>query len=778
MSRSTTRIVATLVLATALVAFASAWLMTSRDAPPALPATTTEQNAIVTSELGDAVRSKNSAEAASVTEPNRTNATAGTNAVTTGSLLLHALWGDDKQPAALVPIALHRSNSSELEDVELRTNAAGEARAAELPPGKFYATIQQGGHSGGQSFSIKAGECTELTITLEVGMNCRGRVVDELGAAVADADIVITGWGGGPTTTLTASAADGTFALRGVATHCHIGARKWGYVPSSLRQFTASEGATVDFSIVLARGGAALQGVVLGPQGTPINNAILRAGSLEQGTHTLADGASAMAPQAELTRTDEHGRFAFASVPVGTVPLAARAPGLALWQQDIVIAAGAREEVTIHLLAGATVFGTVRDQAGSALAKVEIRAGDWQDFGAPRVRTAEDGAFRIEGLPPGQVRFHVSDDDRGKLEQTLALANGEQQRWDPVLVAGLQLRGRVVDANDKPVQHCMVEARLENSRDGDDWWGFENTDAEGRFTLKNCVTERTIGITFRRKSMFPELRLEGVVPSGEELLVKLPAEAWCYLQGTVLGPDDTALPNVHISPYMQGGNGSPAETADGKTGAFRYGPYPPGVYSLTLSADGFPTIRFGERVLGPNEVWDLGTIHFQPGGTLIAQLLGDTESLSQSVTLTVLDDTGKFCDRLSTKDGLAHSSPLAAGSYMLQTSGEALAAQTHAFVIRARQETRLDLPIRVGVQTTIRCTLPATTNVPGVDLVVSNGRGEVVFRGSAWKGTDGLFSTFGLAPGEYAVLATAGGLRGEGQLVVSTAPATLDLVLR
>src|SRR4029079_14024680 len=101
--------------------------------------------------------------------------------------------------------------------------------------------------------AIVAGERTELTLTTKVGMNAKGRVVDGNGAPVADAEIVFADWEGGRADVLTHSADDGTFAVRGIDTHCHVGARKEGMRPSSLRQFTASEGATVEFTIVINR---------------------------------------------------------------------------------------------------------------------------------------------------------------------------------------------------------------------------------------------------------------------------------------------------------------------------------------------------------------------------------------------------------------------------------------------------------------------------------------------------------------------------------------------
>ena len=703
-----------------------------------------------------------------------------TRTAETGSLLVKVVWGDDKKPAEGVDVEVYRSGADSLFDEPRgRSDATGSVLFAELAPGNVYPSVDRAGHGDHVKVAIVAGQRSEVTLEVKMGMNAKGRVVDESGVAVAGADIVVSGWGGGNTLTLGQSAADGTFELRALATHCHIGARKEGFVPSSMRQFTAADGATVDFTIVLSGTGAALEGVVLDPHDRPIAGAVVRSGEREQKNHKLPDGANAMAPQAEQLRTDEAGRFRFASVVPGLVPVSACARGLAPWHEDVAVRAGSRESLTIRLRPGVTLFGKVSDGAGHPLAKVEIQGGDWDQLGHRSVSSAADGTYRLEGLAVGTLTMQASHDKYGSTSQSFDFVAGEQRRWDPVLSAGLQLRGRVVDIDDKPIKSVMVEAMLERRKDDDRWHGFENTDAEGRFTLNNCKQGQTIRISFRRKSMFPELVMTGVLPSAEEIVVRMPKEAWVHIKGTVLGPDGEVLPNVHASPAMKVGySGSPAETVDGKTGAFDYGPYPPGTYSIRFAADGYPPIRLEDRTLAPDEVWDVGTVKFERGGTLAVQLVAATE-LPAKWTLTIYDDKGAHADQLDLSNGAGRSGPLVPGNYVLQVGSEKVACSAHPFEIRAGHETRLDIPVLGGIATTIDFSFPQGAEpLRSVTLVLRDPQNVVVWRGRAW-GRDGKVGvSLALEPGDYTIEATCEGLRATGTIAVAPGRATMTLELR
>jgi hypothetical protein len=487
-------------------------------------------------------------------------------------------------------------------------------------------------------------------------------------------------------------------------------------------------------------------------------------------------------------RTDTGGRFLFASVVPGpAVPVAARGRGFASWVGSVEVPAGRRTDLTIRLLAGVTVFGTVRDDKKAPLGKVEIDAGDWPDLGRRSVRSAADGTFRIDGLAAGALKVTASDDARGKASETLQVVAGEERRWDPVLSAGLQLRGKVIDPDGKPVASVMVEGQLENGMREERWWGMESTGPDGRFTFNNCVAGRSIRVTARRKT-FPEAMLTGVVPGAEELVIQLPKEAWIHIEGKVLGPDDEVLPNVHVSPWMKNSmSGSPAETADAKTGAFRYGPYPPGTFTLRISASGFPAIHL-ERAVGPDEVWNVGTLHFQRGGTLAVNVVATVAV--PKLSLRLFGPDGASLESLQADGGTWRSGPLPVGTHELQVAGDGIATTTLPVEIRPGAETRLDVPVQPGINTTIECVLPAgTTNARGTSVTLVVRRAStVVWRGSAWvrsgqaatpTGAWNPTTQLALAPGEYAVEATCGDLRANGAIsVASPGPANATLALQ
>ncbi|MEO6597290.1 MAG: carboxypeptidase regulatory-like domain-containing protein, partial [Planctomycetota bacterium] len=614
---------------------------------------------------------------------------------------------------------------------------------------------------------ITAGQQNEVTLSLEMGMNATGRVVDDRGAPVGDAAIVVSGWGGGTTNTVAHSQADGTFRLSAMPTHCHLGARKAGFRPSSMRQFTAGDGAEVIFTIVLDGGGASLAGTVLDPQGLPVAGAAVRAGDREQGNHKLPDGANAMAPQSELVRTDALGRFQFDSVVTGKMPLAVRARGLAPWQQTVEVQPGRREELTIHLMPGVTLLGTVRNAEHEPLAKVDVEVGDWQDIGRRNVRTADDGSFRVDGLGVERLRVRIADETRGKAETEVQGAPGETLRWDPVLSSGLRLLGRVVDTKGAPLQFVMVEGSLENWRPGDQWHAFENTDEHGRFAFQNCVEGRSIGIQVRRLSVFPEKLLEGVVPGPEELVIELPDAAWVHIQGTVLDPDGKPLPNVHVSPMKKGAGGSPAETVDPQTGAFHYGPYPPGEYQLHLQSDGLPAILLPFRLLADNEVWDVGELRFQPGGTALVQLVQDSAVTLPELRLSIYSAGGTRTEFLELADGRGRTPPLAPGTYHLQVSGAGLACRQQPIEIRAGAETQIDVRVQTGVRAELEFAPPSGTPAMRIEVLIADAQGQVVLRSEAWPRAGGTRLHVELVPGSYTVQATGNGLQGSGNLTVA-----------
>ncbi len=687
----------------------------------------------------------------------------------TGSLQLHVVWAEDQQPAAGVEVELYRSGADELFGKPRgRTDGAGNLCFDALAPGDVLPHLPLRRDGERKKATIVAGQQTALTLEVPPGIQAEGLVVDAQGNPVAGADLVVSDWGGGEGTLFGQSGADGRFALRAVAPHCHIGARKRGYVPSSLRTFTARPGARVEFRIVLAGRGGELRGIVLDPLGLPVAGAVVQAGDTGQRNHKLPDGASAMGPQCERVRTGADGSFGFASVEPGKVPLAVRARGLSPWYDTVAVGAGAEQLVTIRLQPGVTLAGTVRDAAGAPVAKAEIQVGEWSELGYQRIRTDAQGAYRFAGLAPGKLRARATSEAHGKADATLEATPGADLRWDPVLSAGLLCRGRVLDVEGKPVANAMVEANLETPMPGNDWYAHESTDREGRFTLKNCREGQPIRVTVRRKSMFREAQLTGHVPGPAEIVIRLPKEAWIHIQGKVLDADGRPLPGVQALPICRNDGGSPVLTVDAATGAFRYGPYPPGEYSLVLRAAGYPQIRVPWREIGPDETWDLGTLYFVRGGRIVVRARSAGAPVPDKLRCSIYQAGGEHSGSLQLEAGAGRSEPLAPGRYELQVGGSGIASGLHPCEVRADAETMLEPELGAGVAAPIECRLPPGTVVQAaIEVVIRDPAGKAVARAFASGRSGAAKANVTLAPGSYVVEATSATLRGRAELKVN-----------
>src|SRR5262249_58383939 len=112
------------------------------------------------------------------------------------------------------------------------------------------------------------------------------------------------------------------------------------------------------------------------------------------------------------------------------------------------------------------------------------------------------------------------------------------------------------------------------------------------------------------------------------------------------------------------------------------------------------------------------------------------------------------------------TSALAGGDYHLLVWGKGVAAQAVPFTIRAGEEVVVDLQPQAGVSQRFVCEPPAGAKAGGVVLRLMRGG---VYMGTAWTSgsADGLpTGETWLLPGDYAVNAEAGDLRGSATFTV------------
>lgn len=153
-------------------------------------------------------------------------------------------------------------------------------------------------------------------------------------------------------------------------------------------------------------------------------------------------------------RTDQDGKFSFASQRPGRFRLAASASDhVPFIQKSLILTAG--REVTgmrIGLAAGGRVFGTVKNLEGDA--RVEVRHKDGNRASA---RVQKDGTYEIKGLEPGpyHINLDVSGGDfRRRGGSWFAQMNREP---DVVLSEGGEVR---FDLDAKQDKLCMVMGRV------------------------------------------------------------------------------------------------------------------------------------------------------------------------------------------------------------------------------------------------------------------------------------------------------------------------------
>lgn len=148
--------------------------------------------------------------------------------------------------------------------------------------------------------------------------------------------------------------------------------------------------------VMVMKKGFAFGGVVLGPDGGPVENAKVAQGSDRWGSHY---------PE---TRTDAEGRFEFGGASEGGMVLTVQAEGLAPWLGEIAVRPG-MDPLGIEMKKGEILRGKVVDADGEPLEGVTIVADTWRGHRSVewRAETGTDGAFEWPNAPGDEVLFDI-----------------------------------------------------------------------------------------------------------------------------------------------------------------------------------------------------------------------------------------------------------------------------------------------------------------------------------------------------------------------------------
>lgn len=678
---------------------------------------------------------------------------------TTGELVVHVRYA--KEPlagAGLTVIVARKGGDHRVGSLRAITDSEGTVRFEHLPPGDFVARTTTR-MTVNVAATIEAGATTACTLTLDGGVTLTGIVVDNHDVPVGGA-IIETGlpsFGNNDAEQAAVAAADGTFSIRQNDPMILVGARAPHFAASKLQFVMSKRGATEHVRIVLATIGGSIEGQVVGPDGEPIQNAVVRVG--EGNTDALAPNNQGCAPLPAQVRTDEFGRFRAIGVPSGEQPLMARTAQHAPWLGSCVVPAAGTSSVRIQLALGVTCRGTVRGPDNQPIVAT-VTTGDESGFGAFLTASLADGSYVLSGLPDSEFEIKANRYRIGKDSMKVRGAAGETIKCDLTLSLGLAIRGVVVDSEGMPVPYVQI------LREFDDGTGpgadISITNKLGEFLFADCPPNKRYKLIILARKYLP-LTLHDVAADGKPLELRLQPDSRprAHIRGRLLRPDGSGAIGESVVAGVRSPQMHRKATVDTEDGRFDF-EVTAGSWWLRAEVRDHPLIEVWPRDIEPGEVWEVGTLQLTIGGTLVVEAKSEAE-----LSYRILDLQNRFVTGLLSPEPPLRSRLLAPGAYLLTVQGKGVAAHTMPFVIRSDAETKLTVNPSQGVRQRLVFAARSTEKLAySVPFLLRQGE-RLVARDTARKPTNGEYSHAAwLPPGVYELSTVGGGLSGRATFTV------------
>lgn len=703
----------TVVAALALLTVTAFWQLQSRqdpslpDVPAVAPATATSSDR---NPLAAAMPSPTIAQRIDVTRP--------AQFVSTGKLAITCRFAADDAPAAdvLVSITPLATRDGGLRQRLVRTDAEGFAAVDDLPCGRTSVTGDRG---GSELVEVLAGATSPCTVTIPVGIDVHGTVVDEQGLAVPRAQVWLSAaahdYCDGEVVTSTDSA--GRFSLRAVEPERFVTALSPGLRTAPVEPVQGDPGAAIELQLVLSGRGQVLRGLVLGSDDRPVANAHVFVGRHQNGPRWSRQLLAKYRPPLDL-RTASDGTFeAHGLAPGSKQPLWVRAIDYCVAYEEVTIEPDRDAFLTIRLAPGAALAGTIRDDDGAPVANTSVQYrssawfppnGDFHSFSGPSwavdgAVTDAAGCYAIDCITPGTLRL-LARKDTLEVRGEVAATAGRKAEWSPVLCE-LTIRGLVTDERGVPLHDVRVTATPPRGKGS---MSSTSTDAEGRFTCRTLLPlPYTVDLHALGLQVRPTRTLFGIEPSPTELQITLPDAnlANATITGRLLDRDGSVPHEATVRCSATGWQVEPEVDVDPLTGAFSIGPIPAGVVRLqgcVRRGDSWRRSRWSDEIpLARGATRDIGVLTMPATGslTVLAKTDGGLPLASPESVVLVEDIGWSVADWLGGyfSAGRAHIDDVAAGTCRLGIGGVQLPRIYREVTVLADQDVVVELEVPAGV---------------------------------------------------------------------------------
>lgn len=375
---------------------------------------------------------------------------------------------------------------------DIVTDVDGRFEVEGLAPGKVTVSVQHADYTDRtESVELKEGG-SSVEVALSRGSSLGGVVLSETRQPMPGAEVSLggagasgRGFGGGEST---ATDASGRFRFDHLSAGRYtLSATVPGQSTEPVEAILVGVESKEDVTLVLA-GGATIRGVVSGlPDAS------------RAGVNVNASGPKDYWASA---RTGADGRFELTGAPAGTISLRATAGDLLSRSTrsahgSVTIAEGQREaEAEVVFEGNGALYGRV-SRGGQPVADARVFVGGRSGSAGGSGRTDESGAYRVEGLEPGDYNVSVQPGSGG------GRAVSKEVRIDGEASADFELPmaslfGFVVDgATKQPLADARVTAVPDGNAAGRT--GYATTDSNGRFAVED-VEPGAYTLTLRRSS--------------------------------------------------------------------------------------------------------------------------------------------------------------------------------------------------------------------------------------------------------------------------------------
>jgi carboxypeptidase family protein len=333
-------------------------------------------------------------------------------------------------------------------------------------------------------------------------------------------------------------------------------------------------------------------------------------------------------PKAGLveTTTDAQGRFRVDGLGPGRQVLRAAARGYAA-QFETSTRPGA--SVSFFLAPGAGVVGRVRDgrdqPVAGAIVEVEStgRGMGFRAAGRPE-ETDANGRFELLGLEPGEYRLTARHREPAPAISTITLARGTVEQADLVLRPGVEVAGRLVDAEERPVPGSVALAEVDGQAAPSTVAEVSKSLAgdDGRFRMAHVpVGGHVLAVV---APGFAPQRVEVTVGTSPVDVGDVRLEPGLVIQGRVVDAGGTPVSEAELkaAPAVlerKMYDESPERTARSEgNGFFLIGGLGEGTYEVTVEA-----YAFGRVVKSINAGTKNVTLALEPGGSITGQVVDE-----------------------------------------------------------------------------------------------------------------------------------------------------------